>query len=418
VRPITGACLLGVRATDNFGTFPQDRSAFTHGMPYIQLSDKQYPLKVGETTVGANGADIVVAGPAGAGMQAKLQTGSDNSVVIRRASSDATVRVNGVQLGNDPTPLIHGDKIDVGGVELLFGDDRKGGQTQALAGLKVDDVYQPRPSGSVKSAGATGGRLVSLVDGREYIVSPTGISIGRDAGCDVVVPSPEVSRKHAELMAGPNGYTVTDLGTEEFRFYADTAAPSPAAAPAAAPAPATVPIPDAPAAAPAVDPRPVLATLELMNEGPLKGKRIEIRAPLTHVGRGPHNDVVLPDDTVSDSHAKIQKREGGWYLVDMGSSNGTYAGGQRIDGEAMLNGQSSIRFGAVRATFTPSKGSRDDTGGTRVIAGMTKEQARKMSREVASQQEAPAPAGGIPGWIWVLVVVLVAAGAFFILKVR
>jgi pSer/pThr/pTyr-binding forkhead associated (FHA) protein len=155
-----------------------------------------------------------------------------------------------------------------------------------------------------------------------------------------------------------------------------------------------------------------------MNEGPLKGKRIEIRAPLTHVGRGPHNDVVLPDDTVSDSHAKIQKREGGWYLVDMGSSNGTYAGGQRIDGEAMLNGQSSIRFGAVRATFTPSKGSRDDTGGTRVIAGMTKEQARKMSREVASQQEAPAPAGGIPGWIWVLVVVLVAAGAFFILKVR
>jgi len=409
-------------------------------MPYIQLSDKQYPLKVGETTVGANGADIVVAAPAGAGIQAKLQTGSDNSVVIRRASNDATVRVNGVQLGNDPTPLIHGDKIDVAGVELLFGDDRKGGQTQALAGLKVDDVYQPRTSGSVKSAGATGGRLVSLVDGREYIVSPTGISIGRDAGCDVVVPSPEVSRKHAELMAGPNGYTVTDLstngvfvngervarvrtlargdvirlGTEEFRFYADTAAPSPSVAPA----PAAAPMPEPPPPTPTADPRPVLATLELMNEGPLKGKRIEIRAPLTHVGRGQHNDVVLPDDTVSDSHAKIQKREGGWYLVDMGSSNGTYAGGQRIEGEAMLNGQSSIRFGAIRATFTPSKGSREDTGGTRVIAGMTKEQARKMSREVASQQESPAPAGGIPGWIWILVVVLVAAGAFFILKVR
>jgi len=409
-------------------------------MPYIQLSDKQYPLKVGETTVGANGADIVVAAPAGAGIQAKLQTGSDNSVVIRRASNDATVRVNGVQLGNDPTPLIHGDKIDVAGVELLFGDDRKGGQTQALAGLKVDDVYQPRTSGSVKSAGATGGRLVSLVDGREYIVSPTGISIGRDAGCDVVVPSPEVSRKHAELMAGPNGYTVTDLstngvfvngervarvrtlargdvirlGTEEFRFYADTAAPSPSVAPA----PAAAPMPEPPPPTPTADPRPVLATLELMNEGPLKGKRIEIRAPLTHVGRGQHNDVVLPDDTVSDSHAKIQKREGGWYLVDMGSSNGTYAGGQRIEGEAMLNGQSSIRFGAIRATFTPSKGPREDTGGTRVIAGMTKEQARKMSREVASQQESPAPAGGIPGWIWILVVVLVAAGAFFILKVR
>ena len=402
-------------------------------MPYIQLSDKQYPLKVGETTVGTSGADIAVAGPVALGVQAKLQAGADSSVIIRRASSEAVVSVNGVQLGGDPTPLSHGDKIEVAGAELLFGDDRKAGQTQALAGLKVDDVYQPRPAGSGKATAATGGRLVSLVDGREYIVSPTGISIGRDAGCDVVVPSPEVSRKHAELMAGPSGYTVTDLstngvfvngeriakvrtlargdvlrlGTEEFRFYADVAAtPVAAAAPAAAPATA------------APDSRPSLATLELMNEGPLKGTKFDIRVPLTHVGRGAHNDIILSDDTVSDSHAKIQKREGGWYLVDMGSSNGTYAGGQRINGEAMLNGQSSIRFGAIRATFTPAKAARDDASGTRVIAGLSREQAQKMSREVASQAETPESSGGIPGWIWILVVVLVAAGAFFILKVR
>lgn len=457
VRSITGSCLLGVRAGDNFGAFPSARSAFTHRMPYIQLSDKQYPLKVGETTVGTSGADIAVAGPVALGVQAKLQAGSDSSVIIRRASSEAVVSVNGVQLGGDPTPLIHGDKIEVAGAELLFGDDRKAGQTQALAGLKVDDVYQPRPAGSGKATAATGGRLVSLVDGREYIVSPTGISIGRDAGCDVVVPSPEVSRKHAELMAGPSGYTVTDLstngvfvngeriakvrtlargdvlrlGTEEFRFYADVAVTPPAmpaGVPASAPAPAAPvapPAAPAPAAAPAAtaatgtaDTRPSLATLELMNEGPLKGTKFEIRAPLTHVGRGAHNDIILSDDTVSDSHAKIQKREGGWYLVDMGSSNGTYAGGQRINGEAMLNGQSSIRFGAIRATFTPAKAARDDASGTRVIAGLSREQAQKMSREVASQAETPESSGGIPAWIWILVVVLVAAGAFFILKVR
>ena len=444
VRPITGSCLLGVRAADNFGAFPSARSAFTHRMPYIQLSDKQFPLKVGETTVGTSGADIAVAGPVALGVQAKLQAGSDSSVIIRRASSEAVVSVNGVQLGSDPTPLIHGDKIEIAGAELLFGDDRKAGQTQALAGLKIDDVYQPRPAGSGKATAATGGRLVSLVDGREYIVSPTGISIGRDAGCDVVVPSPEVSRKHAELMAGPSGYTVTDLstngvfvngervakvrtlargdvlrlGTEEFRFYADVAA-TPPAMPAAVPAPAPTPVAPAPSSANAApDTRPALATLELMNEGPLKGTKFDIRVPLTHVGRGAHNDIVLSDDTVSDSHAKIQKREGGWYLVDMGSSNGTYAGGQRINGEAMLNGQSSIRFGAIRATFTPAKAARDDASGTRVIAGLSREQAQKMSREVAPQAEAPESSGGIPGWVWILVVVLVAAGAFFILKVR
>ncbi len=437
-------------------------------MPYIQLSDKQYPLKVGETTVGTSGADIAVSGPAALGVQAKLQAGSDNSVIIRRASSEAVVRVNGVQLGVDPTPLIHGDKIEIGQVELLYGDDRKAGQTQALAGLRVDDVYQPRTSGG-KATAATGGRLVSLVDGREYIVSPTGISIGRDAGCDVVVPSPEVSRKHAELMASPTGYTVTDLstngvfvngervvrvrtlargdvlrlGTEEFRFYADVLA-TPAPMPAAVPTPGVAPGPGAgasgaqhaptPVLSPAVaetatptpaqaepkaDARSVLATLEIMTEGALKGKRFEIRAPLTHVGRGAHNDIVLTDDTVSDSHAKIQKREAGWFLVDMGSSNGTYAGGQRINGEVPLTGQASVRFGAIRGAFAPAAESRDDSSGTRVIAGLSKEQARKMSREVASQAEAAAPAsGGIPAWVWVLVVVLVAAGAFFILKVR
>jgi len=102
----------------------------------------------------------------------------------------------------------------------------------------------------------------------------------------------------------------------------------------------------------------------------------------------------------------------------MGWSNGTYAGGQRINGEAMLNGQSSIRFGAVRATFTPAKAARDDASGTRVIAGLSKEQARKMSREVESEGETARSSGGIPAWVWILVVVLVAAGAFFILKVR
>ncbi|NUQ20105.1 MAG: FHA domain-containing protein [Gemmatimonadaceae bacterium] len=156
-----------------------------------------------------------------------------------------------------------------------------------------------------------------------------------------------------------------------------------------------------------------------MNEGPLKGTRFEIQVPLTHVGRGAHNDIVLPDDSVSDSHAKIQKREAGWYVVDMGSTNGTYVGGQRISGEAVLKGQSSVRFGKIRTTFTPAAEPRDASGSTRVIAGLSVDQARKMSREVAAtEQQRESARSGLPAWVWVLVLVLVAAGAFFILKVR
>ena len=460
VRCVTGSRLLVVRGAGNFGASTKSRPAFPHRMPYIQLNDKQFPLRVGETSVGTAGADIPVDGPAALGVQAKLQLGNDNSVVIRRASSEAAVRVNGVLLGVEPTPLIHGDKIEVAGRELLYGDDRKGGQTQYLAGLNVAELTESRPAGAGKPTAATGGRLVSLVDGREYSVGANGLSIGRDAGCDVVVPSPEVSRKHAEVVAGSSGYSVNDLstngvfvngqriattqslargdvlriGSEEFRFYADAATAPPAAPPAAAPQPAApapaAPQPaapvassvaspaPAPASAPAAAAREPLATVEIMNDGPMKGTRFEIDVPLTHVGRGAHNDIILADDSVSDSHAKIQKREAGWYVVDMGSTNGTWVGGQRINGEAALKGQSSIRFGKIRATFAPAAEPRDAGGGTRVIAGLSVEQARKMSREVAATEPELPKKSGLPAWVWILVLVLVVAGAFFILKVR
>ena len=422
-------------------------------MPYIQLYERQFPLRIGETSVGTIGADIPVDGPQALGVQAKIQVGSDNSVVIRRASSEAVVRVNGVQLGVEPTPLIHGDKIDIAGAELLYGDDRKGGQTQHLTGLRIPEGAEAYAPSTVKPTAGTGGRLVSLVDGREYNVTTAGLSIGRDAGCDVVVPSPEVSRKHAELVPGTAGYTVSDLstngvfvngqrvqgahalsrgdvlriGTEEFRFYADVAPAGAASAPpvpavAAAPPPLAAPVA---AASPRnlADSRPVLATLELMNEGPSKGTRFEIRVPLTHVGRGAHNDVVLADDSVSDSHAKLQKRENGWFVVDIGSTNGTWCGGQRISGEAPISGVTSLRFGGIRVSFVPAdvEATRapEDAGGTRVIRGLSVEQARKMSREMAKTPvEDTPPRGGVPVWVWVFVLALLGAGALFILKVR
>lgn len=428
-------------------------------MPYIQLRDRQFPLRIGETSVGTSGADITVEGPAALGVQAKVQVGHDQSVIIRRGSSEAVVRVNGVQLGVEPTPLIHGDKIEVAGCELLYGDDRKGGQTQYITGSSVAGMAEAYMPGSRPAAASTGGRLVSLVDGREYVVGATGLTLGRDAGCDVVVASPEVSRKHAELTAAASGYTITDLstngvfvngqriqktrtlargdvlriGTEEFRFYADVpaaapppaaAAPSPVSAPAAPPAPAAAPNGEAaPAPAPspaAADPRPVLATLEVMNEGPLKGRRFELRTPLVHVGRGAHNDIPLPDDSVSDSHAKIQRRESGWFVVDMGSTNGTWCSGERISGEAPIKGHTSLRFGAMRLTFETVEEGRAGTGATRAIRGLSADKLARAGQgppQAAEPPEGPAKSG-VPMWVWFVVAALLASAVFYVLGSR
>jgi pSer/pThr/pTyr-binding forkhead associated (FHA) protein len=82
---------------------------------------------------------------------------------------------------------------------------------------------------------------------------------------------------------------------------------------------------------------------------------------------------VLPDESVSTSHAKLQRREGVWVLVDLDSTNGTFIDGDQIKGEAPLAPGSTVRFGEVSLVFEPTddgegvaKGS-----GTRVMEVLT-----------------------------------------------
>lgn len=234
-------------------------------MPVLHVNDQQYPLEQGTTRIGApDAADVPVA--AAVGVQAFVDLRDGDAVTIRRASGDSTVRVNGVALGAEPTPLLHGDRIDVAGTEIRFADDQKGGATQFVTAGDVAAMAARR--GPAMATTGTGGRLVSLVDGKEYTIPVTGLVIGREVGADVVVPLAEVSRRHAEIVPMGEGYRLTDLstngvlvngervaqsrllnradvirvGSEEFRFYADVAKPV-GAAPASQPAGATGPPP-------------------------------------------------------------------------------------------------------------------------------------------------------------------------------
>ena len=217
-------------------------------MPVLHVNDQQYPLEQGTTRIGApDAADVPVA--AAVGVQAFVDLRDGDAVTIRRASGDSTVRVNGVALGAEPTPLLHGDRIDVAGTEIRFADDQKGGATQFVTAGDVAAMAARR--GPAMATTGTGGRLVSLVDGKEYTIPVTGLVIGREVGADVVVPLAEVSRRHAEIVPMGEGYRLTDLstngvlvngervaqsrllnradvirvGSEEFRFYADVAKP-------------------------------------------------------------------------------------------------------------------------------------------------------------------------------------------------
>ena len=81
-------------------------------MPALHIHDQQYPIRPGTTRLGApDAAEIPVA--AGTGVQAIVEMQAGAGVTIRRATGDAVVRVNGVALGAEPTPLLHGDRIEI-----------------------------------------------------------------------------------------------------------------------------------------------------------------------------------------------------------------------------------------------------------------------------------------------------------------
>jgi pSer/pThr/pTyr-binding forkhead associated (FHA) protein len=396
-------------------------------MALLEMGGRRFTLPQGEVLLGADpGSAIPLAVPGVLPKHAKLKSLPDGQVVITKAVPEAEVLINGVRLGAEPTPLLHGDKVEVGGQELTFVDERRSGSTQYVQAMSVPQAME-RAKAEAKGGKVTvntGGRVVSLTDGREYAIAGASLVFGRDASCDVVVSGKDVSRRHAEIMQTPKGYLLVDsstngtsvndarvegqrllaradvitIGEEKFRFYADTAAPTPSPPPPPKGERLRETVHGVPAA-----PRPTgggggggapLASF-LVRGGALKGQRLGVKTPVVNIGRADYNDLVLPDESVSTTHAKLQRREGVWVLVDLDSTNGTFIDGDQIKGEAPLVPGATVRFGDVYLVFEPRDEGADVVrgGGTRVIEQMVMSPAPKPPpTKPAPAVPAPAPA--------------------------
>jgi hypothetical protein len=66
------------------------------------------------------------------------------------------------------------------------------------------------------------------------------------------------------------------------------------------------------------------------------------------VGRGEDNDVVIPHPSVSRAHARLMRRDGGYELTDLGSTNGSFVNNQQVRGSTMVANGSEVRFGNIR----------------------------------------------------------------------
>jgi pSer/pThr/pTyr-binding forkhead associated (FHA) protein len=78
----------------------------------------------------------------------------------------------------------------------------------------------------------------------------------------------------------------------------------------------------------------------------------EVRVPLerteTVIGRDPVCDIVLSEKAASARHARIRRGPGGFYeLEDLGSSNGVFVDGERVEKMTLLDGD-SFQIGDTR----------------------------------------------------------------------
>jgi protease PrsW len=93
------------------------------------------------------------------------------------------------------------------------------------------------------------------------------------------------------------------------------------------------------------------------------GNLIPLFQPETHIGRLGTNDVVLTDPQASRMHAVIRWTPLGYELEDLGSSNGTSVGGQRITAPVILRPGQRIRIGGTDIGFYPIEAHAAGAGG-------------------------------------------------------
>ncbi len=79
--------------------------------------------------------------------------------------------------------------------------------------------------------------------------------------------------------------------------------------------------------------------------GPLSGTQLGLHTSSVLIGRAPSCTLVVDDDTASGRHARIFPHDGGWYVEDLGSTNGTWVGSSRVSDPVPVPLGTPVRVG-------------------------------------------------------------------------
>jgi hypothetical protein len=106
-----------------------------------------------------------------------------------------------------------------------------------------------------------------------------------------------------------------------------------------------------------------------------------------HIGRSPDSPVVVAEKSVSRKHVRIFCDARGVHLEDLGTPNGTWVDGERIEGVVTLRDGNLVRLG--QATSASPILIRFEDPGTRLLEAMTEAPALESPAEESEESEAP-----------------------------
>ena len=202
-------------------------------------------------------------------------------------------------------------------------------------------------------------------DGREvarvHVGSPSGeIVIGRDPEAHVQLPSVGVSRRHARVVVEGEKLLIIDEGSAngvvvEGHRIARSAELKPGQLIQIAEFLIEIEV-----ASPTDGGKPALAEKWrlLCIGGRLEGRVFELAKAGTVAGRGPGVDVVIDDPSISRRHARFAPVDGALQVEDLGSQNGTYVAGAKVERARVEQGQ-QLRLGDL--PFAVERGAGSST---------------------------------------------------------
>jgi pSer/pThr/pTyr-binding forkhead associated (FHA) protein len=219
--------------------------------------------------------------------------------------------------------------------------------------------------------------------------------IGRQEGVQIHLDDKEVSRKHARLIIDGDVMVVEDMESGNGTFVAgvsvrqqvlsmgDVVEIMPFKIRLRAPVQRLHELAPAP-----LPPEPK-HWLEIV-DGPGTGQRYALKGEAMGIGRHEDQDIRLPDQGASRSHAMMVRRGDTWQVRDLGSVNGVMVGNERV-GERMLEKGDELRVGNTTLRYDNDLPSM---------------------RMPKPAQARPAQGGTTPEWLVPLVLLLALATVF------